>query len=455
MRFGRRFTLPAFFFIVLATTALIWWHAAHAFPEQIITLPNGHQYRFAGVTYSKDNVPPSMLARVVRHLPNSWARRIEKYTAPRISQMSQGQQFDTPQLFVWFTRVGTNFPSTGVQMPGFRSGPISFGPQYHKTPTAALVDESGKAAGVLVTPDLTTNAVWSAISFSVIPRRSRMLECTLYSFNQNRDGFEVIGKVRFRNPAFGHFPQWEPEPVPAVKPSGQLQVRLDNVTYENPYTNLNQTGIHWPQTAVSYTMLGADGWTLIRSKLSDATGNHIPDARASSPYFGYVVPPRIATASSPLEKIQAAGAAAFFDGVLWPGENAWRVKMEFKRTPGHGTGRQITFANVLLPGSTVANGFMVFTNWETGKPIVIRRNGWSSGGGQRGVYFQVSELPPDQAVNVVSAQTDVGPAISTQVIDATTNVQISIQYRDGATNMDLILDLEKIQTVEFLVKPPQ
>ena len=454
MRSKSRFALLGLTVLAFAISGIVWWQVAHRLPEQMITLPNGEKYRFAGVTYSKDNVPPSMLARVVRHLPSSWAKRIEKYTAPRISQMYQGGKFDTPQLFVWFTRVGTNFPSTGALMYGVRSGPMSFGPQYQHIPTAALVDESGNAAGVLVTPNLTTNAVWSFIPFSVVPRRSRMLECRLYSYNRNRDGFDVIGTIRFRNPAFGHFPQWEPEPLPAVKQSGQLQVRLDAVTNENPYTNLNQADVHWPQTVFSYTMLGADGWTHIRSELIDATGNLITDAPANSPYSGYTVPPRIATASSRLEKVPAAGDAAFFDGVLWPGEEAWRVKMEFKRTPGHGTGRQITFTNVLLPGSTTGSGYMVFTNWETGKPIVIRRNGWSSGGGERGVYFQVDELPPDQAVNVGSAHTDVGPAISATVNDATTNTMISIQYRDGATNMDLMLDLEKIQTVEFLVKPP-
>jgi len=128
--------------------------------------------------------------------------------------------------------------------------------------------------------------------------------------------------------------------------------------------------------------------------------------------------------------------------------------MEFKRNPGHGMGQQITFTNVSLSQSTTASRTTALTNRETGQPIVIQRVGWGSGGGSRTMLFAISGLRPDQAVSFVSAQPDTGQASLESDREMTGQSQISVRYSDDATMMNLTLDVEKIQTVEFLVKPP-
>ena len=52
-------------FFVAGFIAWLWWESAHRAPPQIITLPNGERYQFAGVTYGTNNVPP--------YFPPAWS----------------------------------------------------------------------------------------------------------------------------------------------------------------------------------------------------------------------------------------------------------------------------------------------------------------------------------------------------------------------------------------------
>jgi hypothetical protein len=86
-----------------------------------------------------------------------------------------------------------------------------------------------------------------------------MLEVRVYdqttATNQQGPFYEEIGRMRLPNPLYGRFPQWKPEPVPAVKFAGDVEVRLENFMTSNaqagdsPEEALEKLGSHPPGLA--------------------------------------------------------------------------------------------------------------------------------------------------------------------------------------------------------------
>ena len=95
---------------------------------------------------------------------------------------------------------------------------------------ARLADQNGVEAGVNSYPAFASSVPWSYAEFSVVPRRSRVLQCNIYPFGGNGDPFTPIATVTFPNPVYGRFPQWQPEALPTVKPAGDVEARFDEIT---------------------------------------------------------------------------------------------------------------------------------------------------------------------------------------------------------------------------------
>ncbi len=94
---------------IVAAIGWVWWNATHQPPPQIITLSAGEQYRLAGVTYATKNIPPTLAAHFVSWLPDRLVILARKYFGVRASaSLLQSKKFDSPHLFVWFQRLGTN-----------------------------------------------------------------------------------------------------------------------------------------------------------------------------------------------------------------------------------------------------------------------------------------------------------------------------------------------------------
>src|SRR5690349_1002523 len=73
---------------ILLVMGLRYAHAQTA-PSQILTLPNGLKYQYIGSTYDTVISPP-------------------RSTENAETIVNMGQQFETPRLFLWFQRIGTN-----------------------------------------------------------------------------------------------------------------------------------------------------------------------------------------------------------------------------------------------------------------------------------------------------------------------------------------------------------
>jgi hypothetical protein len=337
----KRIWLALALLIAVVAVAGVLWERSHRLPPQIITLPNGQQYRFAGVSYGTKHVQPTLSARLVSRLPSPLANFVQRMLGKRLGPITSFKTQE-PSLCVWFEWLGTNASPAG----------------QNYFVSAMLSDQNDVMAGYRSSAgSLSGRSPWPSVAFGVVPRRSRELQCVLFDDPQKGPCREV-GRVRFPNPLFGRFPQWQPEALPAVKSAGDLEVRLENlmtgVLIPAPWivlTNGSRVPNYRPaqrgEEAWTFFDLSltssrgtSEAWEIASADLSDATGNHIH----AIPGF-----------NSSMDGYRNA-----FRGTCWPDEAAWRLKLELKRKLGFPPAELITFR--MLNHRTEGWEFVTFKN---------------------------------------------------------------------------------------------
>ena len=342
---------------------------------------------------------------------------------------------------------------------------------------AELANESGLTGGGRTTPYLGTNAGWSLISFPVFPRRNRNLEC-LFWVRPGRDPFSLLGKITVRNPLYRRYPQWQPEPMPTVKKADGLDVRLDDVMVGSIgdgmtlYTNANgavaqKIGLGKASEGIgaqiAYSVRAGRGtneaWVCESTELCDVTGNSI------SPMAGGITM-SLTPGIMPRETFAGWHGSVWNMGSLWPGEAAWRLKMEFKRSAGFKPEEVITFKGVPIPQLGVSQA-VDLTNFAGTQPVVLKTisrqtnlppmwGSWLDYGKLSTVRIEIPGKPAGLVLDLVKADTDDGPPNPFLPGDSTGNVH-NFRFRSiptNATRMDLVFSLQKPRTVEFTFQPP-
>jgi hypothetical protein len=407
---------------------------------QIVTLPDGEKYQFMGATYGTHNVPPVLEAKVVSLLPRPLANLAQRHIGNSISQWNAGQEFDEPRLFVWFKHLGTNTPA-----PSMIPGPVAF-----------LADEAGIELGAQDYPTFGGGAAWTYASFPIIPKRSQSLTCNIYWYRRAGSPSRPA-TITFSNPVYGHFPQWQPETLPAVKTAGDLQVRLDEV-------RSGQTASRNFNTSFLGSFSSARGtnetWTLHSAELSDAMGN-VLRSTASLRAFSLGYPQATSAGQTPYY--------FSFDATLWPDEAAWRLKLEIQRSFGFAPEEVVTFKNVPVPamGTTnfpaltkIVGGVKVELTFFERRPNIPVSSGegfddtWPNFAGR--VRAELPGKPGGVALDFLEMKTDIGKA--TQLGSSFPDFGYEVLLRSiptNATTMDFTFVLQKTRTVEFLVKPPK
>lgn len=380
-------------------------------PPQIITLPNGERYEFAGVTWSREAVPPTLDAQVVHRLPAALSNWLRKRYPKRLSQVNLGQKYPEPRLFIWYRYVGTN-----------TSNAMSGGPR------AVLADEAGVKGGSLGYASFLDSVTWSFVSLPAVPRRSRVLQSQFYPSDHGEEAYSSFSTIHFPNPLYGRFPQWKAEPLPIVKTSGDLQVRLDALTSGHPYgtTILRSNGGRAPhyspaqggesiETGLEFSVRSGKGtnetWVAHRLELSDATGNVLG---AESYKF-------LPASRNDQRFPDWKGYCENVQGTLWPDEAAWRVKIEMKRASGFPPEDLVTFKKVPLSVSGVAaTNAIPITNIVGGMktvllPITLRPHPpgfWPGVGGfETYIHVVLSDKSSGLTVNLLDMTTDAGVVV--------------------------------------------
>ena len=460
---SKRFSIAL---VLLGAIVIGWLLCKKDPPPQIITLPNGEKYEFAGVTWGREAVPPTLDAQVVHRLPAALGNWLRNRYPKRLSQMNLGDKYPEPRFFIWYRHVGTNVSSRAYQ--------------ENFIPRAVLADEAGVKGGSLSSPNFESSVTWSFDSFRAVPRRSRMLQCQFYPSPYGQEAYSPFSAIRFPNPLYGQFPQWQAEPLPIVKHSGDLEVRLDALTSGHPddgpwiVRSNGSRAVHYSpiaggksiQSAIDFSVRSAKGtneiWVANRLELSDATGNVLVSSSFRPEWLTHRL--WLTQGSKGLQFAGWIGYCETVEGTLWPDEAVWRLKVELKRTNGFAPTELVTFKSVPILPLNTTNSIWI-TNTVGGLQVRLeehRREGWW----KLGDYPKFRLEAPDGFIaDVIQVTTDAGEELDGGGGFEYTNgtvawplqpfISVRIRPTNTVNTLNITWAVQKTRTVEFFVKPPQ
>ena len=459
---------------VAAFIGALWalWRLA---APQMVTLSNGDRYRLAGVTWGTNHLEPTLAARVAKRIPSPLTNVFQRTLGKRLGPVTSFRTAE-PSLFVWFRPLATSGQSSSLDplravladqnsLAGTSPGAMPGGFQWAITARPT-------------TPASGGNTQYGAATFTAVPRRSPILQCVL--FQPTESGIlREVGRVRFSNPLFGQFPQWQPETLPATKSAGDFDVQLQNIWIEGIDAGLGPTALppNWIRMRASQPALkGEQGvftvfnlslrsssgtgerYEIVSSELSDATGNHIHGFRDPIP-------------TEAQRTMQDDGYVNVIGGVLWPDEAAWRLKVELKRDSGFSAPELVTFKSVPLLNEGTPDVIRL-TNLVGGTQFVLSERMQIQNGrnpGRPRFQFETAARPNSISLAWVKVATDAVAEAETSKPswsqgyspgrpDGNAHFSSDLVLRfvpAGVKTVDITWAMHKTRTVEFLVKPPK
>ena len=323
-----------------------------------------------------------------------------------------------------------------------------------------LFDDQGNqydacwGASTLAVGDVTVHC-WRVQAF---PRRSRMLGLRFLA-SQQRGGWTNVATLRVRNPGFGDYTQWQAERRPIEKYDGSLGVTLVEFQSGLPLERDRRSGhlaARMNRLVFSFAENGvpSDHWRIQKLTFSDATGNHW------SPYLDFIEQ-SFSWATN--------GTAEFF-GALWPGEQAWKVRLETLRAAGF-TPEDLWEVPLTLPAARMVN--TLSNSWdrdsvrvklvglaspETDHPGEFKWTAKWWGAEKSKVYslaLSMHSAVKGKRVSFVRCMDQDGAAVklmSHQNQDFDKQA-IFLRPRSSATDLRLTLALQSSRFVEFLARP--
>jgi hypothetical protein len=266
-------------------SAVFWWLRR----PQIITLSDGTKLTLLGVDYGTHHKFPTV-----------------KTTGRR---MNGGGLIDTTNdtLFVWILSE-----HKANQWPNYQVV------AYDEAATACVTSQSSNSRQVKTGMDIL------GVQLNAFPRHDRNIYLRIMNYGQRG---EQVAKGQFviANPARGKtFSKWTPDPLPNTQSDGDLDVTLTKLVADapSPYNRGNGVPKNDPinkivQITFDLQQKGqsATNWRPVSVQTTDATGNDVKGwingYRQNGEEDGY-----------------------FYQPGLWPGEPAWKVRLEFSRTAG-------------------------------------------------------------------------------------------------------------------------
>ena len=409
----------------------VWLATLSGGPPQIITLSDRHQFQVAGVHWGKRQISPGVMPHVVAALPDKWAN----YLRGKFGKGNEWVYYSMPrpELVVWLKPVGSNVSTV------FPNGPTT-------ELSVDLADDDGAIAGTRgyfsfaagASPRLTS------LQFEAVPRRSRMLHLVFQEKILRNE--KELGTLHLQNPLFGRYPQWKAEPLPASRMAGDVEVKLTEFAFSS---NTPAPGVSRESSFSIETESprgSRESWLVESCELSDATGNDL--------FQGYSNP---------------EGTNSYrLRGTLWPGEQAYKLRLGLKRATGYEPGETITFTN--LPVTSPAGGGVpnfpsngtTFTNVISGRRVVARNFLGSNrvydwNGPPPGPYWVEWELLDESdelSVDFGRVVTDTGEQVHGPELSSYNQFYLNFHSVDpNVRSMNVTIVVQKKRHVEFLAKP--
>jgi hypothetical protein len=266
-----------------------------------------------------------------------WQRMVQKYV-PLQWRAKLGVKNPGSGGFLFAGTGATNLFILTRQRVGSIKNPIEL-ERIHVVDTDGAVFEA--------TPDAITgrrpDEVVQGWRFRAFRRRSKTVRLR-FVYKENEDRYATAAECEILNPAHADYPVWTPEPVPAIKQSGDLKVTLVDFVAGLHHEQEAEPKYRWYWISRSTTRLVFDvqqgghehhSWLLKSVQLSDATGN------SWTPSLEGIIP-------NPPPPGQLFGE---FIGALWPSEPAWKVLAEFSRTSDFLAEELWTSADIVVPAT--------------------------------------------------------------------------------------------------------
>lgn len=165
----------------------------------------------------------------------------------------------------------------------------------------------------------------SALEVAAFPRRGKELRLRLMS------GEKAVAEFKIRNPCPGPHPVWKANPLPLTVTNKGLEITLEKFTADSVRRRTRCV------FRVRENGTESTGWLPAGFEISDATGNHWKPIN---------------------DKPQSTNSCVLgsFLGALWPGEEAWKVRVQFKAAGKQAT-NQTPFSVEFLAKPEQGRGF--------------------------------------------------------------------------------------------------
>jgi len=147
---------------------------------------------------------------------------------------------------------------------------------------------------------------------------------------------KLLAEFKVPNPAPGPHPAWVAQPLPVHATEGELDVILANfrACETSPQTSAEKRVYSRTECVFNVRESNREtlAWKPVMFELFDATGNHWrarPDAR--------------------FEGVDQGNMRTAFLGALWPGESAWKLRVEFKRVADFPKNDLLQISKIRIP----------------------------------------------------------------------------------------------------------
>jgi hypothetical protein len=174
------------------------------------------------------------------------------------------------------------------------------------------------------------NGCW-ATAVAAFPRRGNKLRLRLM-----RDNTKMLAEFKIPNPAPGPYPKWKALPLPVTARDAGLEVSLIHFrTFQPGSATFMREGVY-PRSQCVFRVkengVESFGWQSTLLEVRDATGNHW-----RPPLDGRQ------------REFEQGTVCVTCLGALWPEEDAWKLRVEFRRTSGFPDHELVELAGIRIP----------------------------------------------------------------------------------------------------------
>ena len=288
------------------------------------------------------------------------------------------------------------------------------------------------------------------------PRRTRTLGLRFVGVGSDHKTWQPLAEFYIRNPLFGNYPVWVAEPVPVTKVDGDLRVTLTalqtGISLEDPSraAQTNETAATRAIFQVQQAGQPNTSWRPKMIEVSDATGNRW------SPFI-------------PAESHKQMGnlADVMFVGALWPGEAAWRLRVEFSHETDFEPAELWTVRGLRVPQAgeildlenTTTNqsrrlSLVAFTGADADQPGSFR---WLMQKGEPRLSIRSEPALEGWRLSLIRAVDDHRREVEVEPSQdwgwSGDEKVFGLKLKPDASSVDCIFALHKSRFVEFLAHP--